>query len=361
MNVGDASTQRSGDFVTDARSWPVVISALLRGETLDSADTAWAMDQIMRGDATPTQIAGFVIALRAKGETSGEMEGLVRAMLQHAHRIDVPGPTVDVVGTGGDRAHTVNISTMAAMVAAGAGERVVKHGNRAASSLCGAADLLEELGVVLTLSPQQVAQVAIDTGITFCFAQVFHPAMRHTAVPRRELGIATVFNFLGPLTNPAQPKSQAIGCADPRMAGVMAEVFAARGASALVFRGDDGLDELTTTTTSRVWVVRDGGVSEMSLDPKRLDIEPAPAGSLTGGDASYNATVARKLLAGEKGPVRDAVLLNAAAALVAVRMEEAPLEDQISTALIRAEESVDSGAAADVLERWVTATQSFAS
>ena len=211
-------------------TWPAVVASLLRGEDLTVEDSEWAMDQVMSGQATPVQIAGFMVALRAKGETAAEMDGLVRAMLSHAHRIEVPGPAVDVVGTGGDRAHTVNISTMAAIVAAGAGVRVVKHGNRAASSACGAADVLEELGVVLTLTPAQVADVAVKVGITFCFAQVFHPAMRHAAVPRRELGVPTAFNFLGPLTNPAQPAAQAVGCADPRMAAVMADVFARRGA-----------------------------------------------------------------------------------------------------------------------------------
>ncbi|HEY5186557.1 MAG TPA: anthranilate phosphoribosyltransferase, partial [Actinomycetes bacterium] len=251
--------------MTGAPAWPGLLQALVRGEQLSADDTGWAMGEIMSGEATPVQIAGFMVALRAKGETAEEMDGLVRAMLAHAHRIDVPGPSVDIVGTGGDRAHTVNISTMAALVVAGAGARVVKHGNRAASSACGAADLLEELGVVLTLPPERVAEVAIEAGITFCFAQVFHPGFRHAAVPRRELGIPTAFNFLGPLTNPAQPPAQAIGCADLRMAPVMAEVFARRGVAALVFRGDDGLDELTTTTTSRVWRGFAGDVVEESV------------------------------------------------------------------------------------------------
>ncbi len=207
------------DGSSPVRSWPSLLTTLLRGGGLSADDTAWAMGEVMSGEATPAQIAGFVVALRAKGETAEEMDGLVRTMLEHAHRIEVPGPAVDVVGTGGDRAHTVNISTMAALVVAGTGATVVKHGNRAASSSCGAADVLEELGVALTLTPAQVVQVADRAGITFCFAQVFHPAFRHAAAPRRELGVATAFNFLGPLTNPAQPAAQAIGCADPRMAG----------------------------------------------------------------------------------------------------------------------------------------------
>ena len=233
---------------------------------------------------------------------------------------------------------------------------MVKHGNRAASSTCGAADVLEELGVNLSLTPAQVADVAVEAGITFCFAQVFHPAMRHTAVTRRELGIATAFNFLGPMTNPAQPGAQAIGCADPRMAGVMAEVFARRGVSALVVRGDDGLDELTTSTTSSVWRVREGRVSRESVDPARLGIAVSSAESLRGGDAAFNAAAVRSLLAGQGGPVRDAVLLNAAAALVALAADDAPLDDGLSAGLAAAAEAVDSGAAAGVLERWVAAT-----
>jgi anthranilate phosphoribosyltransferase len=228
------------------------------------------MDRIMSADATPVQIAGFLVALRAKGETVDELTGLAEAMLSHAVRIEVPGPTVDVVGTGGDRANTVNISTMAALVVAGAGLRVVKHGNRAASSACGSADVLEALGVRLDLPPERVAEVAEQAGITFCFAQLFHPAMRHAAQARGGLGVPTAFNFLGPLTNPAQPAAAAVGVADLRMAPLLAGVLAARGASALVFRGEDGLDELTTSGPSQVWLVRDGAVTQQRLDPAEL-------------------------------------------------------------------------------------------
>ncbi len=347
-----------------ARTWPSLLTTLLRGTALSADDTAWAMGELMSGEATPVQIAGFVVALRAKGETAAEMDGFVRTMLEHAHRIEVPGPAVDVVGTGGDRAHTVNISTMAAVVVAGTGATVVKHGNRAASSSCGAADVLEALGVSLTLTPAQVVQVAARAGITFCFAQVFHPAMRHAAVPRRELGVPTAFNFLGPLTNPAQPAAQAIGCADPRMAAVMAEVFARRGVAALVVRGDDGLDEVTTATTSQVRRVRAGSVTEHVFDPVRLGVTAAPAEALRGGDAAFNATAVRDLLAGRTGPVRDAVLLNAAAALVALgdATGGAPddLDEAMAAGLVRAAESVDSGAAAASLERWVEASATVA-
>jgi anthranilate phosphoribosyltransferase len=349
---------RERPIVSD-RSWPGLLSVLLRRDDLSADDTAWAMGEIMAGEATSAQIAGFVVALRAKGESAEEMDGLVRAMLDRAHRIEVPGPAVDVVGTGGDRAHTVNISTMAALVVAGTGARVVKHGNRAASSSCGAADVLEELGVALTLTPEEVAEVGRDVGITFCFAQVFHPAFRHASGPRRELGIATAFNFLGPLTNPAQPGAQAIGCADARMAPVMAEVFARRGTSALVVRGDDGLDELTTATTSRVWRVANGSVDEESVDPGSLGIARADASELRGGDAAFNAAVVRSVLAGDRGPVRDAVLLNAAAALVALDVSSAPLNEALSGGLVRAAEAVDSGAAAAALDRWISATQGY--
>jgi anthranilate phosphoribosyltransferase len=341
--------------VTTPQTWPAVLSALLERHDLPAETTAWAMGEIMSGSATPVQIAGFVVALRAKGETVDEVEGLVQAMYDHATHISIPGQAVDVVGTGGDRAHTVNISTMAALVAAGAGARVVKHGNRAASSACGAADLLEELGVRLDLPPARVAEIADEVGITFCFAPVFHPALRHAAVTRRELGVPTTFNFLGPLANPAKPTAQAVGVADGRMAGIVAGVLAGRGVTALVFRGDDGLDELTTTTTSRVWLVRDGQVREERLDPADLGVAAAPPDALRGGDAPRNADVARRFLAGEKGPIRDAVLLNAAAALAAYDGVKGALVDLLPPAMDRAADAVDTGAAADVLDRWVAA------
>jgi anthranilate phosphoribosyltransferase len=353
-----------------APSWSALLSALLRGDDLQAEDAAWAMEQIMLGEATPVQIAGFVVALRAKGEAPAELIGLVTTMLNHAERIQVDGPAVDTCGTGGDRAHTVNISTMSAMVVAGAGVRVVKHGNRAASSACGSADLLEELDVVIDLAPALVAECARRAGITFCFAPRFHPALRHAAGARSELGVATVFNFLGPLANPAQPPAQAVGVADVRMAGVMADVLAARGCSALVFRGDDGLDELTVGGPSRVWVVRDGGVFETTISPGDVGLDTADASMLRGGDAAFNADVARRFLGGETGPVRDAVLLNAAAALVAVDacdgsladmpLADQPLADQLRASIERAGSVVDNGAAAKALEVWVSTSQELA-
>ncbi|GAA2078818.1 anthranilate phosphoribosyltransferase [Streptomyces albiaxialis] len=350
-----AATPAGGDTMA-AHTWPDVLGSLVAGEDLSADATAWAMDRIMQGEASDAQIAGFAVALRAKGETVEEISGLVEAMYGHARTIEVPGPSVDIVGTGGDRAKTVNISTMSAIVVAGTGVKVVKHGNRAASSASGASDVLEKLGVNLELSPERVAEVAGEAGITFCFAVKFHPALRHVGTARKELGIPTPFNFLGPLTNPARVRAQATGVADARMAPILAGVLAARGSSALVFRGDDGLDELTTTATSTVWVVRDGTVREESFDPRDVGIELVPVEALRGADAAYNADVARRLLGGEGGPVRDAVLLNSAAALVALEPGSAPLARQIGAAMERAAESIDSGAARDALERWVAAT-----
>ncbi|MCX4509539.1 anthranilate phosphoribosyltransferase [Streptomyces sp. NBC_01619] len=345
-----------GSTTAAGRSWPGVLDSLLYGRDQSADATAWAMDRILRGEATDAQIAGFAVALRAKGETVEEIAGLVRTMYEHARTIEVPGATVDIVGTGGDGAKTVNISTMSAIVVAGTGAKVVKHGNRAASSASGASDVLEKLGVNLELTPQRVAEVAEEAGITFCFAVKFHPALRHVAAARKELGIRTTFNFLGPLTNPARVKAQATGVADARMAPIMAGVLAERGSSALVFRGDDGLDELTTTATSRVWVVRDGAVREEAFDPRDVGIELVPVEALRGADASYNADVARRLLAGETGPVRDAVLLNSAAALAALGDGEGDLVDRLRTGMAQAAESIDSGAAKRALERWVAAS-----
>ncbi|MFI0513414.1 anthranilate phosphoribosyltransferase [Streptomyces sp. WSLK1-5] len=350
-----AVTPAGGDTAA-GRSWPEVLNALLYGRDQSADATAWAMDRIMQGEATDAQIAGFVVALRAKGETVEEINGLVRAMYAHANVIEVPGRTVDIVGTGGDGAKTVNISTMSAIVVAGTGATVVKHGNRAASSASGASDVLEKLGVNLELTPRRVAEVAGEAGITFCFAIKFHPALRHAGAARGQLGIRTVFNILGPLTNPARVRSQAVGVADPRMAPVVAGVFAERGNSSLVFRGDDGLDELTTTATSRVWVVRDGKVAEESFDPRDVGIDLVPVEALRGGDPAYNAEVARHLLDGEKGPVRDAVLLNSAAALVALDPGTGTLAEQLRAGMDKAAEAIDSGAAKRTLERWVAAS-----
>jgi len=352
MNV---VTPIGGDSVAD-RTWPGLLNPLMRGQDLSADDTAWAMDRIMSGEATDVQIAGFAVALRAKGETVDEVSGLVRAMYAHARTIHVPGRTVDIVGTGGDLAKTVNISTMSAIVVAGTGAKVVKHGNRASSSASGSSDVLEKLGVNLDLSAPRVAEVAEEAGITFCFAIRFHPALRYAARARKELGAQTTFNILGPLTNPAKVQAQAVGVADLKMAPIVAGVLAERGNSALVFRGDDGLDELTTTATSRVWVVRDGSVREEAFDPRDIGIQLVPTEALRGADPAYNADVARRVLAGEGGPVREAVLLNSAAALVALNPTDGTLNEQLAAGVARAAESIDSGAARSVLERWAAAS-----
>jgi anthranilate phosphoribosyltransferase len=339
-------------------SWPALIGALIKGETLAADEAAWAMNEIMDGAATPVQIAGFGVALRIKGETAGEVTGLADAMLRHATPISVPGPIVDLVGTGADGARTVNISTMGAIVAAAAGARMVKHGNRAASSACGSADLLEALGIVITLPPWATEQLVAEIGVAFLFAPLYHPALRHAATARGELGVPTVFNFLGPVANPARPGAQAIGVADPRVGPVIAGVLAGRGCSALVFHGDDGLDELTTTAPSAVWVVHGSTVAQTHFDPAALGIARSAPEDLRGGDPAHNATVARAVLGGEPGPVRETVLLNAAAALAAAAGVPSPdrLEGALADGYAKAAAAVDSGGAQALLERWVQAS-----
>jgi anthranilate phosphoribosyltransferase len=351
-------------------TWPTLLSALLRHESLSAGQTAWAMNEIMAGEATSAQLAAFAVLLRAKGETPAEISGLVQTMLARAAPVRISGHCVDVVGTGGDQAHTVNISTMAALVVAGSGRPVVKHGNRAASSACGAADVLEELGVAIDLDGAGVATTVTEVGIGFCFAPVFHAGLRHAGAPRRELGVPTAFNVVGPLTNPARPPASAIGCADPRMAGVMAEVLAGRGDAAVVFRGDDGLDELTTTTTSSVWVATGGDVATGRVDPTAFDIRPAPPEALRGADRVFNAAVVTSVLGGDSGPVRDAVLLNAAAGIAAfdgfASSGHAPidatgavagLDDALAAGLVAARQAIDSGEAAELLGRWASVSQ----
>ncbi|MFF0482249.1 anthranilate phosphoribosyltransferase [Streptomyces sp. NPDC004435] len=338
------------------RTWPALLETLLEGVGLTADDTDWAMERIMAGEVGPAALSGLLVALRAKGESVDEVEGFTRAMLRGALPLVVDGPTLDIVGTGGDGSHSVNISTMAALVAAGAGAKVVKHGNRSASSRCGSADVLEELGVTLDLPPGTVAEIAEEAGITFCFAPVFHPALRHAAAPRKELGVRTVLNLLGPLCNPAAPAAQAVGVAAAEALPLVAGVLARRGTSALVFRGDDGMDELTVTTTSRVWTVHEGRTREEVLDPRDLGLRRYGPEELRGSDPAENARAARRLLDGAEGAVRDAVLLSAAAGLAAASPSPAPLLDRLADGLRRAAESIDSGAAAGVLERWSALT-----
>jgi anthranilate phosphoribosyltransferase len=341
-------------------TWPSLLNALIDRHDLAAEDTTWAMNEIMSGAATPAQIAGFAIALRAKGETAAEIAGMAAGMLAHAKRVHIDGHAVDVVGTGGDQAHTVNISTMSALVAAAAGVPVVKHGNRAASSQCGTADVLETLGVRIELSADAVATCVREVGIGFCFAPVFHPALRFAGPVRRELGVPTAFNVLGPLTNPAQPSAGLIGCASTRMAPVVAEVFAGRGASVLVVRGDDDLDEITTTTTTSAWVVSGGTVREDRIDPAKLGISPATPADLRGGSAEVNAQVVRDLVAGKTGPIRDAVTLNAAGAIAAFRGLTDDIHADLDAAIGQAVLALESGAAATLLDQWITRSTELA-
>ena len=331
----------------DPGFWPHVLGLLTDGGSLSVEEAAAAMRAIMEGLATPAQIGGFLIALRAKGPTVDELEGLARTALELARPVRAPGPVLDTCGTGGDRAGTFNISTLGAIVAAAAGATVAKHGNRAASSHCGSADVLEALGVRIDLGPEGVERCLAQVGIGFMFAPVFHPAAAHAAPVRRELRIPTVFNFLGPLTNPARPAAQVVGVSDPRMLPLVAQVLARRGIRAKVVRGEDGLDELTTTGPNVVLDVRGGAVAEGRLDPADLGLGLATPDDLRGGDAEENARIARSVLAGEGGPRRDVVLLNAGVAL-----EVAGLAASVEEGLELAARAIDSGRAAEVLERW---------
>jgi anthranilate phosphoribosyltransferase len=331
------------------------------------------MNEIMEGAATPAQIAGFGVALRAKGETAAEMSGLAASMLTHATPISIAGRVTDLVGTGGDGAHTVNVSTMATIVAASAGVPMVKHGNRAASSACGAADVLEALGVVIDLPASATEALFAEIGVAFLFAALYHPSLRHAGPVRSQLGVPTAFNYLGPLTNPARPSSLAVGVADPLMGPVLAGVYAARGNTALVFHGG-GIDELTTTGPSTVWIAADGVVSQCAFDPAVIGLARSSLTDLRGGDPAHNASVVRSVLAGETGPIRDIVLLNAAAAMAAAEglasvaaartgdpaAAGEALAKTLSEGLARAAAAVDSGAASALLARWVDASNRLA-
>lgn len=347
----------AGTAASTLPTWRSVLGELMLARSLTGDESAWAMREIMAGEAAPAQLAAFAVLLRAKGETPDEIAGLVRTMLDRAPAVRVLRRCVDVVGTGGDGAHTVNLSTMAALVVAGSGRTVVKHGNRAASSRCGTADVLEALGVVVDLPAAAVARCAEEAGIGFCFAPVFHAGLRHAAGPRRELGVPTAFNSLGPLTNPARPAAAAIGCADLRMAPIMAAVLARRGDTAIVFRGDDGLDELTTVTTSQAWVVAQGEIHRAVVDPRELGFDPPPPDALRGGDAQTNAGVVRNVLAGVAGPVRDAVVLNAAAGIAAFDDDVSDLNDGLSRGVEVAASAIDSGSSARVLDQWCELSQ----
>jgi anthranilate phosphoribosyltransferase len=347
----------------ERQTWPAIISALLDGEDLSVSDAAWCMEQVMTGTATHAQLAGFLIALRVKGETVDEIVGFRDAVLEHAVPLHVDPMALDIVGTGGDRFGTVNVSTMASVIAAASGVPVVKHGNRAASSASGSSDVLAALGLDLTLPAERVAEVLGDAGITFAFAGAFHPGFRHAGPVRSELGVPTVFNFLGPLCNPARPEASAVGVAQLDRVPLIVGVFQTRGATALVFRGDDGLDELTTTGHSHMWEVSRGTVKEHDLDPRELGLQRASIDDLVGGDAAHNAEIVHRVFAGERGPVRDIVVLNAAAGLVSFELAKDPTQfqrailDRFRDKMAVAEEAIDSGAAARKLDEWIAATK----
>jgi anthranilate phosphoribosyltransferase len=343
----------------EAGGWPAVLGSLTGRHDLSREVAEAAMAEVLAGDASDAQIAAFMVALRMKGETVDELSGLVAAMLEVAAIVPLADPsnTLDIVGTGGDRAHTINVSTLAALVTAGAGAKVCKHGNRAASSSCGTADVLEALGVVIDLGPEAVATCVEEVGMGFCFAAKYHPAMRHAGPPRRELGVPTVFNFLGPMTNPGRVRRSLIGLADASMAGRMLEVLAANGTErALIVHGDDGLDELTTTASSTVTELRDGQVTTWRVDPTDLGFEAARPEALRGGTASENAALAHAVLDGDRGAHRDIVVLNAAAACVV-----AGLVPDIEAGIDVASASIDDGRAMATLEQLVTVSRRLAS
>jgi anthranilate phosphoribosyltransferase len=341
--------------------WPGALSRLVAGQSLSSDESEAVLGQVLAGEATPAQIAGFAVALRAKGETVEEMTGLVRAMVAHAVPLDAPGDLVDTCGTGGDRLRSVNVSTIAALVVAATGAKVCKHGGRAASSSVGAADVLESLGVVADLGPKGVARCLDEVGMGFCFAPRFHPAMRFAVPVRKELGIPTVFNYLGPLANPGRAKFQVIGVSDPAMADKMLGVLAANGSRrAMVVYGDDGLDELSTTGPSTVHeLIGDGRggyeVRKDRIDPTALGFRRATLDELRGGDASVNAEAIRRVVAGDPNPHRDIAVLNAAASLVVIGKA-----GDLAAGVALACEVIDDGRAEQVLAELIRVSQSAA-
>jgi anthranilate phosphoribosyltransferase len=334
---------------TETKTWSEILGTILSGTSLDRGQAAWAMERIMQGEAAPSQIGAFLAGLRCKGESVEEMIGLVETMRGFSQKVEVDYPVVDTCGTGGDRSGSINVSTMAAMVVAGAGARVAKHGNRAMSSSCGSADVLESLGVKVDLGPDGVKRCLDEAGVGFCFAPIFHPSMRHAGPIRKELGVPTVFNFLGPLTNPAGARFQALGVSDRSMAPRMLEVLAALGSErVLIFRGHDGLDELSTSGPSDLWELKDGQTSESVIDPLDYGIPRAATSALAGGTAENNARVVREVLDGREGPDRQVVVINAAAGIIA-----AGLADDFGEAVALAKESLDSGKALAALNRLI--------
>jgi len=342
------------------QEWARHLITLDSGLDLLPLDVQWCMREILDGRAEIERIKEFLLALKNKGETAEEVGALIAQMLEHAAPITISERAVDTVGTGGDGAHTINISTTAAIIAAAAGAKVIKHGNRAASSKSGSADLLEALGVCITLDGKGVEKSFAQLGIGFCFAPVFHPAMRFAAPARKELGVPTVFNILGPLANPAKPQAAAIGVANERMHLVMAQVLGDRGVDGFVFRGDDGLDEITLATTTSVLTIGQGEIRSDLIDPLDFSIDGAPISALAGGDANENARITNSIFAGERGAPRDAVVLNAAAAIAAYDGKfELSVHDRMTEGVVKAINAIDSGAASILLAKWVQLSQSL--
>lgn len=347
--------------MSNSNSWPQIVETLTNRLDLSSSSAQWAMSEILQGETDIAQIKEFLLALKTKGETAEEVNAFVNVMYRHSAPINVTERAVDTVGTGGDGFNTINISTTAAIVAAAAGAKVVKHGNRAASSKSGSADLLEALGVNIDLVGDGVETVFREVGIGFCFAPKFHPAMRFAAPARKELGVATVFNILGPLANPAKPKAAAIGVANDRMHLLMAQVLSAKGVDGFVFRGDDGLDEISLATTTSVLTIGQGQISSDLIDPAEFGISKTQITELVGGDAQFNAEVSRAIFRGEKGAPRDAVALNAAAAIAAFKGEfDKSLTERMHDGYVDAIKAIDSGAATTLLDEWVTVSQRLA-
>ena len=354
-------------------TWKEVLGTLVSGDDLTFDEAFWAMNEMMSGTAADSQIAALVIGLRVKGETATEVSGMVKAMLANAIEVNLDRIAVDVVGTGGDGAHTVNISTMAALTVAGSGIPVLKHGNRAISSKAGTADVLEALGVAINMPTSTLSSCVADAGIAFCFAPAHHPAMKYAGAVRKELGVPTVFNVLGPLSNPGQPEASLLGCADLRLAPVLAQVQLERGFRSMIVRSSDGLDELSTSAPSQIWDVTSGQLREYTLTPQSLGLQPATIEQLRGGDAASNAQVVREIIGGRKdgnfGAIRDVVALNAAATMVtydAAKNSErfGPVSDsaidRIARALPVAYGTLDSGAASSLLDVWISVSQRFA-
>ena len=335
--------------------WAAVLGALTSRRDITSVQAGAALAEILEGSASPAQMAAFMVALRMKGETVEEMSGMLATLLAFAEPVPLPAglDVVDTCGTGGDRSHTINVSTIAAFIVAGADAPVCKHGNRAASSACGSADVLEALGVAIDIGPDGVARCVQEAGMGFCFAPRFHSALRHVGPTRRELGVPTVFNFLGPMANPARARRQVLGVSDPNMAEKVVGVLEANGTErALVVYGHDGLDELTLTTTSTVLELRDGGVRTYVVDPVELGLQPVDGAALRGDDAATNADLARRVLDGQRGPHREFALLNAAAGIVAAGRAE-----DLVDGLAAATAAVDDGRAAEVLVRLAEVSQ----